>query len=58
MDKISYGLGISMASNLKNTGIENLNLEELIRGISDVFNGNKLDMDPEEAQKLLNDYSA
>ncbi len=58
MDKISYGLGISMASNLKNTGIENLNLEELIRGISDVFNGNKLDMDPEEAQKLLNDYFA
>lgn len=58
MDKISYGLGISMASNLKNTGIENLNLEELTRGISDVFNGNKLDMDPEEAQKLLNDYFA
>lgn len=56
MDKISYALGISMAGNLKSTGIKNLNLEDLQKGFSDIFNGNKPEIAPEEAQKLLNDF--
>ncbi len=56
MDKISYALGISMAGNLKSTGIKNLNLEDLQKGFSDIFNGNKPEISPEEAQKLLNDF--
>lgn len=58
MDKISYALGISMAGNLRNAGFKELNIEELTRGISDVINGKKTDMTPEEAQQLLNQHFA
>ncbi len=58
MDKISYALGISMAGNLQNAGFKDLNIEELTRGISDIINGKKPDMPPEEAQQLLNQHFA
>ena len=58
MDKISYALGISMAGNLQNAGFKDLNIEELTRGISDIINGKKPDMTPEEAQQLLNKHFA
>ena len=58
MDKISYALGISMAGNLQNAGFKDLNIEELTRGISDIINGKKPDMSPEEAQQLLNQHFA
>ena len=58
MDKISYALGISMAGNLQNAGFKDLNIEELTRGISDIINGKKPDMTPEEAQQLLNQHFA
>lgn len=56
MDKISYALGISMASNLKSTGINNLNLNEFQKGVSDIMEGKKPSMDMEEAQMLLSQY--
>lgn len=56
MDKISYALGISMASNLKSTGINNLNLNEFQKGVSDIMEGKKPNMDMEEAQMLLSQY--
>ncbi|MCR5496822.1 MAG: FKBP-type peptidyl-prolyl cis-trans isomerase [Paludibacteraceae bacterium] len=58
MDKISYALGISMAGSLKRTGIKDLNIGELTRGISDVFSGKKPDMEPAEAQQILDQYFA
>lgn len=58
MDKISYALGISMAGSLKRTGIKDLNIGELTRGISDVFSGKKPDMESAEAQQILDQYFA
>ncbi|MCQ2224704.1 MAG: FKBP-type peptidyl-prolyl cis-trans isomerase [Paludibacteraceae bacterium] len=56
MDKISYALGISMASNLKNTGLNNLNLNEFQKGVADIMEGRKPSMDIEEAQMILSQY--
>lgn len=56
MDKISYALGISMASNLKSTGINNLNLSEFQKGVADIMEGKKPSMDMQEAQMLLSQY--
>ena len=47
-----------MAGNLQNAGFKDLNIEELTRGISDIINGKKPDMTPEEAQQLLNQHFA
>ena len=56
MDKISYALGISMASNLKSTGINNLNLSEFQKGFADIIEGRKPSMEIDEAQMLLGQY--
>lgn len=56
MDKISYALGISMASNLKSTGIKNLNLSEFQKGFADIIEGRKPSMEIDEAQMLLGQY--
>lgn len=56
MDKISYALGISMASNLKSTGIKDLNLTELQKGIADIMEGKQPSMSIDEAQTILGEY--
>lgn len=58
MDKISYALGLSMANNLKASGFENLNMDEFMKAVSEVYNEQPTSMTSEEAKNLLNNYFA
>ncbi len=56
MDKISYALGLSLGSNLINSGINALDFSKLSKGIQDVVEKKDLEMSFEEAQAVINDY--
>ena len=56
MDKISYALGLSLGTNLKNNGFEALDYETLASGMQDVMEGKSLQMNIQEAQQLINEY--
>ncbi|MDR0981900.1 MAG: FKBP-type peptidyl-prolyl cis-trans isomerase [Culturomica sp.] len=56
LDKISYGLGLSIASNLISSGVKTINPEAFDAGMSAVFNGEMPEISPEELNKILQDY--
>lgn len=56
MKKISYALGLSLGSNLMNSGFKGLDYDSMSKGISDVMEGAGLDMSVQEAQNIINDY--
>lgn len=58
MDKISYALGLSLGSNLINSGITNLNFEKVSKGIKDIIENNPLEISLEEAQEEINNFFA
>ncbi len=58
MDKLSYALGLSMASNLKQSGLDCINVDDFAGAIKSVFNGEKMQMTPEEAQNAINEFFA
>ncbi len=56
MDKISYALGISVAQNLKSTGIENLQIEKFAKGLKDELTNQSLDISHQEVNEVLNSF--
>ena len=56
MDKVSYALGLSLGNNLLGSGIKELNVEKLAKGIQDVLQQNKPEISYEEAQTVINEY--
>lgn len=56
MDKISYALGMSFATNLINSGVKTINVEKLTEGLTAILENTKTEMTPEEAQTTLNTY--
>lgn len=56
MEKISYALGLSMGNNFRATGIDNLDVQEFVKGLQDVFENKKPAISYEEAQELINSY--
>ena len=56
LDSISYGLGVSIAQNLKSQGIEELDANALAKGVEDVLSGNDLKLKEEQIGELLNAY--
>lgn len=56
MDKFSYGLGMGIGQNLLSMGVKDMNIEDFIKGISDVLSGNKTELTHSEAQKVVNEY--
>ncbi len=56
MDKISYALGLSLGQNLRSSGVQNLNYEQLAKGIEDVLSGNQPSISYQEAQQVLNEF--
>ena len=55
MEKVSYSLGVNIASSLKQQGWE-LDPKSLSDAFVDVFNGNKLLIDEKEASSILQNY--
>lgn len=56
MDKVSYALGLSLGSNLANSGVKDLNINDLKQGINDVLEGKQPAIPFDEAQEILNKY--
>ena len=56
MDKFSYGLGMGIGQNLQSMGINNMSVEDFMKGISDVLAGGKTEMTHAEAQKVVNEH--
>ena len=58
MDKLSYALGMSMASNMKQSGLDCINVDDFASAIKSVFKGEKMQMTPEAAQTAINEFFA
>jgi FKBP-type peptidyl-prolyl cis-trans isomerase FklB len=56
MNKISYALGLSIGNNFLSSGIKNLEIEDFIKGIDDVFSKKTPEISYEEAKQIVNDY--
>lgn len=53
MDKISYGLGLSLGQQLKSSGVKQLAYADLAQGIQDMLEGNKPQISFAEAQQVV-----
>lgn len=53
MDKKSYALGMSIAQNLLNSGVMNLEYKDFAEGVKDILSGDETAVSMEEAGELL-----
>lgn len=58
MEKTSYAIGMNIGANLLQSGAKNIDCEALARGLADVLNGKKTEIEPKEAGSILNKYFA
>ena len=56
MDKLSYALGLSLGQELVRSGVERVEFNDLIDGVKTIYLNRKSKLDPEEGNKILNDY--
>ena len=56
LDKVSYSLGLSIASNLISSGVTTIKAEAFIDGLNVVFSGKMPEIMPDEANNILQDY--
>ena len=56
IDSVSYSLGISVANNLKSSGFESIETRAFASAFSDVFEGNEVKINEEDANLLIQDY--
>lgn len=58
MDKLSYAWGLAMGQQLKGMGVKELNSESFKDGVKVAFDGGTPEMEPAEAQKIIQDFLA
>jgi len=56
MNRLSYALGMSMASNLMQSGLRNLDVDAFVKAFSEIMNNKQPTMSPEEANQLIQEY--
>ena len=56
MDQFSYSLGVVLAQNLTNQGINEFNPSDLASGLEDVVKNNSLKINAEEADQIIQNY--
>ena len=56
MDKFSYGLGMGIGQNLLSMGVQDMNVEDFVKGLKDVLTGAKPEMSHSEAQAVVNEH--
>ena len=56
MDKVSYALGRSIGNNFENSGIKDLQVEDFVKGLTDVLSGNQPAITYDEAKEVINNY--
>lgn len=56
MDKLSYALGMSMAANLMNSGLRQLDVESFVEAFTGIMSNTAPSMSPQEANRVIQDY--
>ena len=56
MNKLSYALGMSMASNLMNSGLKQLDVASFVEAFTVIMNNTTPSMSPQEANRVIQDY--
>ncbi len=56
MDKVSYALGLSIGNNFLSSGINNLKVDDFVKGLQDVLDGKTPDISYDEAKEVVNEY--
>lgn len=56
MDKVSYALGLSIGNNFQNSGINNLQVEDFVKGLKDVLGNAKPELSYDEAKQIINEF--
>lgn len=57
MDKLSYALGMSMASSLVNSGLNKIDVDSFVKAFNEVINnGEASEMSPQEANQYIQEF--
>ncbi|MBW6536018.1 MAG: FKBP-type peptidyl-prolyl cis-trans isomerase [Mariniphaga sp.] len=56
LERFSYALGMSVASNLIKSGVKTINPEAFVKAINDTYIGEMPEMMPDEANKILESF--
>lgn len=56
MDKVSYALGLSIGNNFQNSGIKDLQVEDFIKGLTDVMEEKQPAITYDDAKEVINEY--
>ncbi|MDD2590151.1 MAG: FKBP-type peptidyl-prolyl cis-trans isomerase [Fermentimonas sp.] len=56
MDKLSYALGMSMASNLMNSGLKQIDVDSFVKAFTEIMKNGAPEMTPQEANQILQKY--
>jgi len=56
MDKLSYALGMSMASNLMNSGLRNIDVESFTDAFNSIVHNTASSMTPQEANQVIQNF--
>lgn len=56
MDKVSYALGMSIAQNLINSGVVDLNFDDFKNGVKVIYTNETPEVSPEEGNKVLEKF--
>lgn len=56
MDKLSYALGMSMASSLVNSGLNQIDTDSFVKAFVEVINNGAAEMNPQEANQYIQEY--
>lgn len=56
LERFSYALGMSVASNLIKSGVKTINPEAFVKAINDTYIGELPEMMPDEANKILESF--
>jgi len=58
MDKVSYCLGMSIAQNLINSGVVDLNFDDFKNGVKTIYTNDTPEVSPEEGNQVLEKFFA
>ena len=56
IDSVSYSLGLNVAKNVQTQGLEDINIDALIKAFNDVYEGNETILDEMQAGQCLQSY--
>lgn len=56
VDSVSYSIGLNIAENLSNQGLDGLNIDALAKGMDDFFSQNDLAISKEQGEQFIQNY--